>query len=233
MLKPQHHRTNSKVQEDNVPVVSDEQLKKAKEEAEKILNQAKEHADQIKRQIEVERQKIEEEKREIFETAKQKGYETGLQLGKEQAYQEMEEQIELAKTIVENARKEFVQTVERSDHTILEIGLKTAEKILNCTLSEQPEKFNDLIKKAITETLDRKEIKIHVHPSLYEVVVHKKEEYLSPILQEAPIYIYPDQHLSYGGCIIETNGERVDASIDHQLHEVRIKLFELLNGDLT
>ncbi len=33
MLKPQHHRTNSKVQEDNVPVVSDEQLKKAKEEA--------------------------------------------------------------------------------------------------------------------------------------------------------------------------------------------------------
>ena len=62
MLKPQHHRTNSKVQEDNVPVVSDEQLKKAKEEAEKILNQAKEHADQIKRQIEVERQKIEEEK---------------------------------------------------------------------------------------------------------------------------------------------------------------------------
>lgn len=209
----------------------EEHVNRAYEEAENILLAAKQQAEEIRNQIELERQALEEEKRQVFEQAKKEGFEAGIQLGKEQGYREVEEQIQFAKSIVDNAKIEFAQSVDRSEHVILDIGLKTAEKILNSTLSEQPDKFINLVKKAITETMDRKEINILVHPNLYEVVVNKKEEYLSPILRDAQIFVYPDVNLTEGGCVIETDGERIDASIDSQLNELRIKLFEILNGD--
>ena len=54
---------------------------------------------------------------------------------------------------------------------------------------------------------------------------------MPPYLTETEMYIYPDNDLAENACIIDTDGERIDASVDSQLHELKTKLFERFHGD--
>ena len=174
-------RTKIDKQEAENPAVKEidfeDQLNKAKEEALRMIQVAKEEADFIRQTINQEREQFELEKQQIYETTKNQGYEDGLKLGRQEGYAEYEEQIQFAKQIVTEARKEYEKTIEQAEPTLLALSVKIAEKIINTSLKDHQETFIPLIKKAIDEVRECKVIKIHVHPNLYGFLVDKKKNY--------------------------------------------------------
>ena len=46
--------------------------------------------------------------------------------------------------------------------------------------------------------------------------------------RETEFYIYPDDELENDGCVIESSNGRLEASVDEQLEQIRIKLLEIL-----
>lgn len=218
---------------DEIIVNSEENelLSKAVEEAETIVKDATLKAQSIHEQITFEKESWEQEKNLLKEKAKSEGFSQGLIEGKEQCLKEYHEALQLANDVVNASKRDYQQQVASAERTILQLGIKVAEKILGEKLEESDDGFLSIVKRAIKEARDYREIQLHVSPTHYGFILSQKEELTSIIPKETDIYIYPDEDLSERDCIIESANGRIDASIDSQLEEIKHKLLELLESD--
>jgi len=139
--------------------------------------------------------------------------------------------IDLAKQTVTSSKSDYQRTIEQSEPTILEIGLKVAERILGEHLDGTSEHFISIVKRALKEAREYREVQLHVNPLHYEFLLSQKEDLLKIFPKETEVYIYPDGELSQNSCIIESANGRIDASVDQQLLEIKAKLFELLESE--
>ncbi|WP_458413902.1 flagellar assembly protein FliH [Schinkia sp. CFF1] len=212
---------------------AEEIIREAEKEAINILKNAENKLHEMMHQIEIEKQNWDTEKEHWIEMAKNEGYEEGLNLGKQDGFNEYKTFIDLAKETVSLSKQDYEKNVEQAEMTILHLGLKTAEKIIGFTLDVNPEAFMNLVKRVIKEVKDHQDVQIHVHPLYYDLLISQKEEikafFTNPITE---LYIIPDDELEQTDCVIESSFGRIDASIDTQLHEIKMKLIQILEGDL-
>ncbi|KQL19114.1 flagellar assembly protein FliH [Cytobacillus solani] len=206
-------------------------LHEAEMQAESIVSHAQHEAENLRKQIEDERIAFEIEKAEIAELARNTGFTQGLEEGRRQGYHEFHEIIQSAKDVVESAKRDYRMHVDSSEKTILELGLKVAGKILGKTLKDKEEEFLSVVKRALKEARDNKEVQLHVHPVQYDFLLANKEEIMALFPKDIDFYIYPNDDLSETSCLIESENGRIDASIDSQLEEIKQKLIELLEGE--
>ncbi len=206
-------------------------LEEARREANKILREAEEAARAIKEQIKREKELWEKEKQKLIEEARKAGFAEGFEDGRAQGSQEWEEQLRLAKETVECSKRDYQEKLESAEKTILALGIKVAEKILSEKLAGDPEQFLPLVMAALKEAKEYKEISLHINPEHYQAVVDRKDQLLQLFPQEVEMYIYPDERLASGSCIIESPHGRIDASVDRQLEEIRKALFSLLESE--
>lgn len=203
----------------------------ANKEAEKIIDEAKKFAEALKKQIEKEKAQWEEEKKKLITESKSEGFMEGVREGREKGYQEIKEQLKIARKTLELSKQDYREKLESSEQTILALGLKVAEKILSERVDGNPGQFLPLVKRVLKEAREYKEIQLHINPVHYDEVLSQKNELLKIFPMETEFYVYPDDGLSEGGCIIESPNGRIDATINHQLEEIKKKLFALLESE--
>ncbi len=211
----------------------DQEVMEATKKAEAIIDEAQKQADQIQLQIQEEVDRWNTEKQILMEEARQEGYLTGKEQGLMDAQIEYKQLLDHAKETVLNAKNEYLSIVESSEFTILNLGIKAAEKIMNQHLNENKEDYLLVVKKAIKEAREYKNIELHVHPFHYSFILSHKKELMSLFPRETEFYIYPNDELDESGCVIESSNGRLVASVDEQLEQVRIKLLELLEEGLS
>lgn len=206
-------------------------LQKANEEAEMIVSDAKMVAQSIREEIAKKKAEWEEKQVQLYNEAKQQGFEDGLEEGRRQGYEEMKEIIAEARRVVDQSKIDYRQKVESSESTILDLALKVAETIIGRAIEEKEEYFLSVVKRALKEAREYKEIQLRVHPRHYDFLLSQKEDLLKMFPRETELYIYPDEELLENGCIIESANGRIDATVDRQLLEMKQKLFELLESE--
>ncbi|WP_191991762.1 flagellar assembly protein FliH [Bacillus aerolatus] len=224
--------------EEAVPVQSayfeEEKIKiieEAEADARSIIEQAERRRREIEQEIEHQKQAWGAEKQALAEQAYEEGFSTGSEQGYKAGYNDYVELIETAKETVECSKKEYETNVQRADKTILDLAVKSAEKIIGQQLKENEYVFLTMIKQALKDMPDQKEIQIHVHPAHYSLVVDQKEEIEAMFPVDTLCYIYPNEKLEEDGCFIETKQGRIDVGLDSQLQQLRKQLFELLEGE--
>jgi flagellar assembly protein FliH len=200
----------------------------AEQQANAIIQNARLELQQIQIQIEEDQNRWQYEKEQLIQLAKEEGYQTGYQQGKEEAYQKYQSLIQEAQKIVDAAKKDYEDHIHSSESTILMIAMKVAERIIGTKLQENNELFGSLVKRAIKEIREHSDIVIRTHPKFYDVVLSQKKEILSLLQKEKDIYVIPDDELEENSCIIDSSFGRIDASVDSQLSEIKEKLLELL-----
>ncbi len=206
--------------------------RQAKQEAADIIQEAQRRAKAIAADMEQKRIHWEEtEKKKLEEEAREIGYMDGMEMGRQRGYEEASEQLALARQTVEAARHDAKEYVESSDQVILELAMTVAEKILMSRIEESHDMFMPLVKQAVKEARDAKEVQLRIHPVQYEMVLKHKEELQHLFSGETSFYILPDEELQETGCAIEYAGGRVEAGIDSQLQEMKRKLEDLLEGE--
>lgn len=206
-------------------------LREAKEAARTIIEQAEQRRREVEEQIASDQQFWETEKQELTERAYAEGFQAGQEQGHKAGYDDYKSLIETAKETVECSKQEYALNVQRSEKLILDIAVKSAEKIIGQKLKEDEEAFLPIVKQALKDMPDQKELQIHVHPSHYSLVVSQKEEIDAMFPIDTLCYIYPNEKLEEGGCYIETSHGRIEIGLDSQLQQLRKQLFELLEGE--
>lgn len=235
-LKRFEDDSNEKMEDQEVPVEEQEMklvknasamMEEAKRKAELIHKDALEQLEHVQMQITEERNNWETERSQLIEEAHKEGYLQGLDEGKQAGFNEYKEIILGAKQTLELAKQEYLEKVEKAEQTIITIGIKVAEKIIDEKLTESPMLFENIVKKVIKEVKDHPEVKVYVHPSNYEDILSNKHELEVILNDRSSITIYPDDELSINSCLIESPYGRIDASVACQLTEIKGKLLQL------
>lgn len=202
------------------------------QQAEAIIAEAEKKAEQLlidaNATIEQRQQDWEKEKQSLIELTKKQAYEDGYEEGKKKALNDYENMIAKASDIIELSNKDYEQKVEQSEETILQLGIKAAEKILHKELEENPKNFTSIIKSVLEEVKQLEHVAIYVHPDQYQEVLEQKHELQYIMDHHANLSIYPKNNINTYQCYVESSFGRVDASIDSQLEELRLKLSILL-----
>ncbi|MGI9283345.1 MAG: HrpE/YscL family type III secretion apparatus protein [Endozoicomonas sp.] len=175
-------------------------------ESEEIIKKAREHAREIL-----------DQSRQAYEKEKQRGFEEGVTESKVDQAEQMLKVV--SRTI------NYLSEVEKALADILMSGVK---KIIG--EFDQEELAVNLVKNALQHVRNEKQVTIRIPPSQFKMVKARLNEILAEYKGVGFIDLIPDQRLSTGDCIMESDIGVVDASVDLQIKALQ-KRFERINSE--
>lgn len=189
-------------------------LENLKQEKEKMLQSTKE-------EIKHEKENWEQEKQLLMKQGYQEGYELGVSEGKLAAEKQYETLINQVNDLEKIATKDYHTRLEQSDHVIVDLSVKIAEKIIKSQIDVDPKLFLNIVTAAITEIKDQSQISIYVHPNNYELLMKQKGELINTLDGDTKLSIFVNQKMIENECLIEHPFGQIDASVDTQLQQIR------------
>ncbi|MCM3637878.1 flagellar assembly protein FliH [Sporosarcina luteola] len=174
----------------------------------------------------------EQEKTALQQQAYEEGFQVGYEEGRSKSISDMSESLKVANEVTLHSKENALKYLEEQERIILEIAMRTAERILGKKLEEDEEVFLSIVKRGLKEAREMKEIKLYVSVFQFELVSSNRAELASIFPPDVPFLIFANDDFDTNDCIIETNQGRIVVSVDEQLNELKEKLVELLeSGD--
>lgn len=214
---------------------AEEMYKDADFQTKLLIQQTENKCDQI---IADTKKRSEEDAKNAYEQARAKGqaegnkkgysegYKDGVQQGRndgEKAIrQEMKDTINQANAkaqkTIQDAKTQTEEYFVKAEDDIVKVVMQAIEKILPQHFLDVPQVILPVVREAINYVRDQKEVKIHVEPESYDLVLMARSEFQSMLTDGAAILeVVSDEALKPGDVVIETPNGGVDARLSTQL----------------
>lgn len=192
--------------------------------------------DEMKRKtiedIEAMKREWETKKAELQQEAYDEGFQTGFGEGRDKAHSEMATSVQLANEATDQSHENANQYLSSQERVILDLAMQTADRIMGEALEVDEEKFLSVVRKALKEVREMKEIKLYVSIDYYKLVSDNRAELASIFPPDIPLLIFVNDDFDSTECYIETNHGRIIVGIDEQLSHLREQLIEIMeSGD--
>ncbi|HJF31073.1 MAG TPA: flagellar assembly protein FliH [Sporosarcina psychrophila] len=166
----------------------------------------------------------------------QQAYDEGFQIGYEEGHNkslsDMTTSINASNETTELSIQNARQYLESQERVILDLAMLSAERIIGQILQDDEEVYLSVVKRALKETREMKEIKLYVSLDYFQLVSDNRTELASIFPPNVPFLIFVNEEFETTECYIETNHGRIVVSIDDQLNELREKLIGIMeSGD--
>lgn len=173
-----------------------------------------------------------DEKAVLQQQAYEEGFQVGFEEGHSKVLGDMASALQMANEATEQSRKNALQYLDSQERVILELGMLTAERIMGQTLQDDEESYLSVVKRALKEAREMKEIRLYVSLEHFELVSDNRAELAAIFPPDIPFLIFANDEFESTECYIETNHGRIVVSIDEQLNELRERLVEIMeSGD--
>lgn len=173
----------------------------------------------------------EAEKAALQQQAYEEAFQVGFEEGTKKSISDMQGTINHVNETIEIAQKNGQSYLDHQERLILEIAMKSAERILGQALEENTELFVSIVKRGLKEAREMREVKVYVSPEYYKLVSDSREELASIFPPDVPMLIFVNDEFESTECYIETNHGRIVVSVDEQLNEMKERLVELLESE--
>lgn len=212
-------------------------------ERDRLLAEANQEVKQEKAEIEQLRQTAAEdissmqaawqdEKIVLQQQAYDEGFQVGYEEGHNKVLADMANAIQVANNATDQSNKNAQQYLVNQERVILELAMRVAERIIGQTLQDEEESYLSVVKRALKEAREMKEIKLYVSLDYFELVSDNRAELAAIFPPDVPFLIFANDEFESSQCYIETNHGRIVVSIDEQLNELRERLVEIMeSGD--
>lgn len=207
-----------------------QKLKDAETEAnilkQKAENERQEMLDKAKVEIEKAKADLEKAKADAVKQGREDGRKEGLKKGREDGVKAVKKELadkikdtnQKAQKTLQDAKEATAEYFIRAEEDIAKIVMLAIEKILPQHFLDVPQVVLPVVRQAIKQVRDQKEIKIHVAPDNYDIVLMAKAEFQSMLTDgTAVLEVISDDVLSVGDCVIETPNGGVDARLLTQI----------------
>lgn len=198
------------------PVMSEEE---AREIAQGIIGDAQKQADALL-----------DEAAEQAQEVRRQAWQEGHQEGEDKAKQEFGKQRDaLARQFAETlenvlqSRDSFLQSMEKD---LLALAVDIARKIIHTEIDAKNEAFLMLVQNALNHMKSEGAITLRLSPDDYGWYGEAAGRFLNPAHSTSVIHVVEDPMLLKGSCILESDGEAINAGIETQLSSARQALME-------
>lgn len=192
---------------------TEQEIKKAKEEAKKILEEAKQEAETIVAQAKQEAQRL-------TENAHEQGFEQGYQEGMSQAQIEIEQERQQLEQESQQLQEMYEQQIYELEPQVVEFLAEAIEKLTGVVLSERKDIVAHLVACCL-EGIERSNVYlIHVSKEDYHALLERKDELEQLVAEASEIRIIEDTSLQKNQCLIESDTSIYDSSLDLQLERL-------------
>ncbi len=172
----------------------------------------------------------------VKERAFQAGYEAGQGAAIKEMQDTVDSELELHKTrrkALEGLASLKDTILSQAEGDIIQLVIEIARKLVCRELKQHPDAIVAVIKKAIKASRIEEEITIKIHPDDYTIL----EQYMSELKESlgrigrdnVSVRIEEAPELAPGGCVIETDTNLVDMSLETRMESV----FSMLDTDPT
>jgi len=223
-----------------------EQAEQIKSDAEKFRDETFAEADKTLSDAHAEADKIvadtKREAEELLAKVQREGYDAGYKDGKEQGTKDATERIEQeladivrqandkAQKTIQDAKEQTSEYFIRAEDEIVKVVVMAIEKILPQHFLDVPQVILPVVREAIKHVRDQREVKIHVEPDSYDLILMARSEFQSMLTDgTAIIEVISDEALKPGDCVIETPNGGVDARLSTQLDLMKKAVLGVLN----
>lgn len=173
---------------------------------------------------------------EEYAQLKQQAYEEGFASGHADGEHKIAENLQV---VIQKTNETTELAIQNGDHylqaqeqVILELAINCANRIVGKSVTENPEVYVDLVKRALIEARESDFIKIYVAAEQFELLTAKREELETLLPPDLLFTIFIDGSLNKLDCYIESNTGRMMVSVDAQLNELKKTLVAILeNGE--
>lgn len=194
-------------------------VKQAGDTADEIIRQAQQDSEQIKKQAH--RDGFQQGSREGYDKGRRDGYDKGYREGIAKAEKETAALISQARDALDQARDALVRTekhrrstIESLEQEIIDLALEIAGKLLSAQLTLDKEIILGVAAESIRLVADRLNVVLYVNPEELALVESKIDELKSLLPALGLLHIFPDSAIGPGGCKVETEQGRVDATME-------------------
>jgi flagellar assembly protein FliH len=168
----------------------------------------------------------------------QNEYEQGFTDGRARAEEEFERELEsrIARerdqlfSLLDAIQTQYASFQQKAERTSIELAVAIAELILKRELATDREAVIRQIHEALKRVLGVERIKLRVNPEDEQLVRDRRSEILAESDSIREMVIEPDEAISRGGCIVESESGNVDALVSTQLHKIEEALLEECGG---
>ncbi len=161
----------------------------------------------------------------IHKEAHKAGFEQGHREGLEAAQKEIAAQMQRFNQIMRALSEPLAAADEQVEQELIALAMAVARQIIRRELQTDPEQVVGVVREAMAELpSSARNIRIFLHPddaSLVREALNTEED------ETAPWKIVEDMVLTRGGCRIESDTSRVDASVEKRLNTI---VAELMGG---
>ena len=203
---------------------SEETLDAAQKESDKIVADTKLDAEKLLAKVQ----------KEGYDTGYKEGKEKGIADGKTKIEKDLDEKIKQtnkqAEKTLQDAKEQTSEYFIRAENDIVKVLMMAIEKILPQHFLDVPQVILPVVREAIEYVRDQKQIKVHVEPYSYDLVLMARSEFQSMLTDgTAIIEIISDEALKPGDCVIETPNGGVDARLSTQIGLMKNAIQSVLN----
>jgi len=206
---------------DNEKSIIEKEIQSLRENLENLKQEKEDMLQSTKEEITLEKDNWEQEKQLLIKQGYQEGYDLGFAEGKKAAEKHYETLINQVNELENTAIKDYHRKLEKSDHDIVDLSVKIAEKIIKEELATDPTLLLNIVMAAISEIKDQSQISIYVHPNNYQSLMKQKSELMNTLDGDTKLSIFVNKKMTENECLIEHPFGQIDASIDTQLQQIR------------
>lgn len=163
-------------------------------------------ARRIVQEAEAEAQRILDEAREQAAETHQRGFEEGREAGLAQFTQEITRALLRVRALEEQLEAEYIGLLR-----------ECVEKILERELTQAPEAIVGVVRNALRDARQQREVIVRVHPDDAKILEKHKPRLLEVLARANAIDVRPDPGVTRGGCVVGTELGTIDATLERQL----------------
>ncbi len=153
-------------------------------------------------------------------------YERGFEEGQRQAERGLSNVFKSLREAIEEIYSLREQIFRHSEEDLLKLSILVARKIIQQEVSQDRHILVNVLTAALDNAAERDEVIIRINPEDLKLVNSQKQISLSGISEDKLLNLKPDDTVTSGGCIVETQLGEIDARLERQLDEIFKSLTE-------
>jgi flagellar assembly protein FliH len=198
-------------------------IEDAQVKAREILERAEQEAEALKANTE---QELEAIRLRSKEKGYEEGYEEGWTVGQEKAGEKAASFLAILEETVQSAVRVRANSLAQTEEDFLKFSLILAEKIVRNVIEDDLSWLEPIVKEAISRLGSVEQVIVRLNPQDYHIVQSGFEDL--KLSSRTEIFFEPDNTLSKGSCIIDSENGAVDARLEKRVGKLGHSLMEVL-----